>query len=44
MKVKKAESPNLFAAMPAEEFNQAVSGGDIGPDRMRAAAAIVGEI
>ena len=44
MDVEQAEPADLLAAMPAEEFDQAMGGGDIGPDGVRASATIVGEI
>ena len=44
MKVEQREPADFFAAISAEEFDQAMSGGDIGPDRMSGTAAIVSQI
>ena len=44
MEVEQGESPDLLPAMAAEKLDQPVGGGDIGPHRMRAAAAIMGEM
>ena len=44
MEVEQAEPANLFAAVAAEEIDQAVRGRDIGADRVRRAASVMSEI
>jgi hypothetical protein len=44
MKVQQRKSADFFTAISPEEIDQAVSGGDIGPDGMRASTAIMSEI
>src|SRR6185503_5522143 len=44
VEVEQAEAANLFATIPAEKLDQTVCGGNIGPNGVRAAAAVIGEI
>jgi hypothetical protein len=44
VEVEQGEPADLLAMMAAEEIDQPVSGGDIGPNRVRRAAAIVGKM
>ena len=44
MQVEKAEPPDFFAPVAAEEIDQPVGGGDIGAHGVRRAAAIVSEM
>jgi hypothetical protein len=44
VKIEEREAADLLAAVAAEEFNQAMGSGDKGPHRVRAAAAVIGEM
>ena len=44
MKVQQAEPPDFLPAMAAEEFDQTMGGGDIGPNGVRTSAPIVGKM
>ena len=44
VEIEQGEPADLLAAMAAEKFDQAMGGGDIGPDGVRAAAAVMGEM
>ena len=44
MEVEQGEPADLLAMVAAEEFDQPVGGGDIGPNRVRATASIMSEM
>jgi len=44
MNVEQAEPADLLAAMPTKEFDQAMGGGDVSPDGVRAAAPVIGKV
>ena len=44
MKVEEREAADLLTPVAAEEFDQPMRGGDISSDRMRTAAAVMGEV
>ena len=44
MKVHQGEAPDFLASMAAEKFDQAMGGGDIGPDRVWTASTVMGKV
>ena len=44
MEIQQCKSADFFAAVATKEFNQTVGSCDIGPDRMRTAAAVIGKM
>jgi hypothetical protein len=44
MEIEEGEPPNLLAMVATQKFDQAMGGRDIGPNRVRTSAAIMGKM